>query len=130
MESRKVEPMKFYSPVFTHIDPEFFDLSQVILLFILREIIAWLPVIARRLKKSREIRESLQMVEASKIALSAVVTVAEVVKYWKKTNKSVMMQIYKERLIARQAGTGGTWLISKSSVIALWGNPVFEDETE
>lgn len=62
--------------------------------------------------------------EACELSLQAVLTVGEVVKSWKKTKKTVMMQIYRGRIIARQTGERQTWIIARASVIALWGNPI------
>lgn len=55
------------------------------------------------------------------IVLDSVLTVKEVCDGWKKDQKNVMMAIYQDRLAARQAANGKTWLISRASVVRLWG---------
>lgn len=55
--------------------------------------------------------------------LDEVVTASEVRDIWRKSNVTVMMAIYRGQLIARQTGEHKAWLILKSSVIELWGNP-------
>lgn len=55
------------------------------------------------------------------IVLDSVLTVKEVAEGWKKDKKNVMMAIYQERLAARQVANGATWLVSRASVVKLWG---------
>lgn len=56
------------------------------------------------------------------IVLYSVITVKEVCDGWKKDQKNVMMAIYQGRIAARQVENGKTWLISRASVVKLWGN--------
>jgi hypothetical protein len=55
------------------------------------------------------------------IVLYSVLTVREIVEGWHKDQKNVMMAIYQGRLAARQVENGKTWLISRASVVKLWG---------
>ncbi len=55
------------------------------------------------------------------IVLDSVLTVKEVVEGWGKDTKNVMLAVYKGRLAARQPQNGSTWLISRASVVKLWG---------
>lgn len=55
--------------------------------------------------------------------LDEVVTASEVRDIWRKSNVTVMMAIYRGQLIARQTGEHKAWLVLRSSVIELWGNP-------
>lgn len=48
-----------------------------------------------------------------------VTTIPEAAKHWHKQQMTIRRAIDDGRLIARQAG--GTWLISLSSIRALWG---------
>lgn len=48
-------------------------------------------------------------------------TLPEVCQRWNRDRKTVLMQIYKGRIEARQSGR--TWLVFLPSVTQLWGNP-------
>lgn len=61
--------------------------------------------------------------EGQLVLLDSIVTVPEVMVQWNKTHHSVMMSIYKGRLVARQTGEGKVWLIARQSVVDLWGEP-------
>lgn len=65
--------------------------------------------------------------EMKDIILDAVLTVREVKEYWRKDQKTVMMAIYQDRLAARQANPGATWLITRASVVRLWGQPINQE---
>ena len=62
--------------------------------------------------------------------LGAVLTVPEVCFLWDKSQKSVMMAIYKDKILARQAAVGCIWLVSRSSCVKAWGNPVKELQSD
>lgn len=66
--------------------------------------------------------------EAHEILLGSVLTVREVSFYWGKDKTAVMVAIWKEQLAARQAQPGATWLITRKSVINLWGNPLVNED--
>lgn len=55
--------------------------------------------------------------------LDEVVTVAEVCYAHNVTSKTVMMAIFKEKIIARQATSGAIWLILKSSADNHFNDP-------
>lgn len=55
--------------------------------------------------------------------LGAVLTVPEVCFLWDKSQKSVMMAIYKDTILARQAAIGRIWLVSRASCFKAWGEP-------
>lgn len=63
------------------------------------------------------------------LMLSQVISVSEVCGIWRKTQKTVMMAIYKGRIIARQADFGSTWLVHRGSCRDYWGEPP-KDGTE
>lgn len=60
------------------------------------------------------------------ITLNAVYTLSEAVLVWGKARKTIETQIYKGRLQARKATTGGTILITRASLVRLWGEPETE----
>lgn len=55
------------------------------------------------------------------IVLYSVLTVKEISEGWKKNQKNIMMAIYQGRLAARQVENGRTWIVSRASVVKLWG---------
>lgn len=65
--------------------------------------------------------------EMRDIILEAVLTVTEVKTMWKIDQKTVMMAIYQEKLAARQATGGKTWLITRASCIRTWGEPKIKE---
>lgn len=64
------------------------------------------------------------------LLLDKVITVKEITHLWGVNQKSVMMAIYKDRLIARQAIGGKTWLVLRSSAVKLYGKPKEGNESE
>jgi hypothetical protein len=62
--------------------------------------------------------------------LAKVLTVSEVCTLWGKGQKTVMMAIHRDKIIARQAAYGRAWMIYKPSVIKLWGEPIKEVDGE
>jgi len=58
-------------------------------------------------------------VEATDPALDEVMTLAEASRVFFIDPRSIMMQIYKGRIAARQAG--GIWLVSRASMARRWG---------
>lgn len=57
-------------------------------------------------------------------ALIEVMTVGEVAYGWNKQRKTIMDRIYRGSIEARMSPIGRVWLISRASVIALWGAPL------
>lgn len=57
-------------------------------------------------------------------ALLEVLTVGEVAYGWHKQRKTIMDRIYRGSIEARMSPIGRVWLISRASVIALWGAPL------
>jgi hypothetical protein len=59
------------------------------------------------------------------VALTGALLINEVVEGWGKHRNTVVMSILKDKLVARQAA-GNIWIISRASVVALWGPPISE----
>jgi hypothetical protein len=53
--------------------------------------------------------------------LAVVLTVKEVMYIWGKGRTTVMMAIYKEKIVARQSAVGKTWLVDAASCLKYWG---------
>lgn len=61
--------------------------------------------------------------------LREVLTIGEVIAGWGKARNTVIMAILRGTLIARQpSGVKGIYLVSKQSVMSLWGQPKKELE--
>lgn len=55
--------------------------------------------------------------------LSAVVTLPEVAKIWKKSKTAIYFAIHRDEVSARLAVTGGTWLLNYDDCVKRWGEP-------
>lgn len=55
--------------------------------------------------------------------LDAVLTKPEVCAMWNVDRKTVQLHIDRGTLEGRQSGVNGVWLVTRASVVRLWGNP-------
>lgn len=58
--------------------------------------------------------------------ITQVVPLPEAARCWDKNRKTVEMAIARKRVIGLQCGT--TWLLSRASLVSLWGEPTYEPE--
>lgn len=57
------------------------------------------------------------------LMLDQVITVSEVCGIWGVTQKTVMMAIFKGKIVGRQADYGKIWLVHRGSCRKHWGDP-------
>lgn len=68
-------------------------------------------------------------IDLEKACIQEVITIGEVMEYWGKARNTVIYAILRGNIVARQTpGRKGTYLVSKQSVISMWGKPLKEME--
>lgn len=64
-------------------------------------------------------------IDLERACIQEVLTIGEVMAHWKKARNTVIYAILRGNLVARQpAGPKGIYLVSKQSVISMWGQPL------
>lgn len=62
--------------------------------------------------------------------LASVYSLPEAVAIWKKTRNTVILKIARGELEARKVGSGGSIIITRQSLVKLWGEPDYDPVQE